>query len=81
MMGESCVCLRSKETQQDTYFEFSSAFKTFWDLKNYVGFAQNKVPIFISFHQLWGDPSPIEETLFMDGSLQQITILTFMEAS
>ena len=25
----------------------------FWEVKNYVGFAQNKVAIFISFHQLW----------------------------
>ena len=24
----------------------------FWEVKNYVGFAQNKVAIFISFHQL-----------------------------
>ena len=37
-----------------TRYIFSSAFKDFCEFINYVGFAPNKVPTFISFHRLLG---------------------------
>ena len=70
------LCLK-----QDTFFEFSSAFKTFWDLKNYVGFAQNKVPIFISFHRLWGGPPslPLWGDVVYGWPLKSLNFLTTLK--
>ena len=49
-----------------TYFHWLS--EHFGEIKNYVCFAQNKVPLFICL-VCWGVPhSPLEENLFMDGS-------------
>ena len=43
-------------------------FKAFYDFKDYVDFAHNNLlPIFISFHRLWGVNPPSEEVSFMDG--------------